>query len=112
MSATSSTGALCEPAGQFPSSSLFRFGHESSGAAGEWSVEWKLTRNCSYGTSRLLCFCFTLCGLSLGVASFLWWYGAASDAVRVGRGAGFEHGSLCIRATRPMASGSPCIVIA
>jgi len=59
-----------------PSSNTFRFGHESSGPAGEWAMEWKLKRNCSLAPRQLFGFYLTLCGLSLGVASFFWWYGA------------------------------------
>lgn len=69
MSATSSP----DPS---PSSSLFRFGHESSGSAGEWAVEWKLKRNCSLAPRQLLRFYGVLCALSLAVASFWWWQGA------------------------------------
>ena len=50
-----------------------RFGHESCGAAGEWSVEWKLKRNCSLAPRQLLGFYSVLCGLSLTVASYFWW---------------------------------------
>ncbi len=50
-----------------------RFGHESCGAAGEWSVEWKLKRNCSLAPRQLLGFYTVLCGLSLAVASYFWW---------------------------------------
>jgi uncharacterized membrane protein len=53
-----------------------RFGHESSGAAGEWSVEWKLKRNCSLAPRQLLGWYSSLCVLSLAVASYFWWIGA------------------------------------
>jgi uncharacterized membrane protein len=53
-----------------------RFGHESSGAAGEWTVEWKLKRNCSLAPRQLLVWYFALCALSLSVASYFWWLGA------------------------------------
>ena len=112
MSATSSTGALCEPAGQFPSSSLFRFGHESSGAAGEWSVEWKLKRNCSLAphsgcASASHCAVCRLawrrsCG---GTASLLTPF-ARAEVLAV------SMAVLRMRATWLMASGSPCTVIA
>jgi len=53
-----------------------RFGHESSGAAGEWTVEWKLKRNCSLAPHQLLVWYSSLCALSLAVASYFWWLGA------------------------------------
>jgi uncharacterized membrane protein len=53
-----------------------RFGHESSGAAGEWSAEWKLKRNCSLAPRQLLVWYSSLCALSLAVASYFWWFGA------------------------------------
>jgi uncharacterized membrane protein len=85
MSATSSPDAthasaahdVPDAAGLVPSSSAFRFGHESSGAAGGWAVEWKLKRNCSLAPRQLLGFYFALCGISLAVAAFWWWHGAA-----------------------------------
>lgn len=84
MSATSSpdaTRASTAPsapgvAGLVPSSSVFRFGHELSGAAGDWAVEWKLKRNCSMAPRQLLGFYSALCGISLVVAAFWWWHGA------------------------------------
>lgn len=84
MSATSSPGAPCasqaqiapDAAGLVASSSAFRFGHESSGAAGEWVVEWKLRRNCSLAPRQLLGFYSVLCGISFVVAAFWWWHGA------------------------------------
>jgi uncharacterized membrane protein len=75
MSATTSPGSH-GAFGRFPSSSAFRFGHESSGAAGEWAIEWTLKRNCSLAPRQLLGFYSVLCGLSLAVASFFWWIGA------------------------------------
>ncbi|WP_280154533.1 DUF2244 domain-containing protein [Piscinibacter sp. XHJ-5] len=62
--------------GRSPSVHAYRFGHESSGPAGEWAVEWKLKRNCSLAPRQLLGFYSVLCALSLAVASFFWWYGA------------------------------------
>jgi uncharacterized membrane protein len=59
-----------------PASFALRFGHESSGAAGEWSVEWKLKRNCSMAPRQLLVWYSSLCALSLAVASYFWWLGA------------------------------------
>ena len=53
-----------------------RFGHESSGAAGDWAIEWKLKRNCSLAPRQLLVWYYSLCVLSLAVASFFWWIGA------------------------------------
>jgi uncharacterized membrane protein len=75
MSATTSTGTP-HAVGRSPSVHAYRFGHESSGPAGEWSVEWKLKRNCSLAPRQLLGFYSVLCALSLAVASFFWWYGA------------------------------------
>jgi uncharacterized membrane protein len=75
MSATTSPGTV-SAFGRSPSSNALRFGHESSGAAGEWAIEWKLKRNCSLAPRQLLGFYGVLCGLSLAVASFLWWIGA------------------------------------
>jgi uncharacterized membrane protein len=78
MSATTSPGAprASRSIGPSPSSPVFRFGRESSGASGEWAVEWKLKRNCSMAPRQLLGWYVALCGLSLAVASFLWWQGA------------------------------------
>src|SRR5262245_4505773 len=59
-----------------PSVPAMRFGHESSGAADEWSIEWKLRRNCSLAPRQLLGWYSSLCALSLAVASFSWWRGA------------------------------------
>jgi uncharacterized membrane protein len=59
-----------------PASCPLRFGHESSGAAGEWTVEWNLKRNCSLAPRQLLVWYFALCALSLSVASYFWWLGA------------------------------------
>jgi len=59
-----------------PTTVALRFGHESSGAAGEWSVEWKLKRNCSMAPRQLLVWFSSLCALSLAVASYFWWMGA------------------------------------
>lgn len=53
-----------------------RFGHESSGAAGDWAIEWKLKRNCSLAPRQLLGWYSSLCMLSLAAASFSWWIGA------------------------------------
>jgi len=74
MSATTSPDARV--IGRSSSSPAYRFGHESSGAAGEWKVEWKLKRNCSLAPRQLLGFYSVLCGLSLAVASFFWGFGA------------------------------------
>lgn len=84
MSASGSPDASCAPlassassaVGLVPSSFAFRFGHESSGAAGEWAFEWKLKRNCSLAPRQLLGFYSVLCGISLAVAAFWWWQGA------------------------------------
>jgi uncharacterized membrane protein len=84
MSATSSPDAsrasLAQSAlgavGLVPSPFAFRFGHESSGAEGEWAVEWRLKRNCSLAPRQLLGFYAVLCGISLAVAAFWWWHGA------------------------------------
>lgn len=78
MSATTSPGAprASRSIGPSPSSSAFRFGHASSGSAGEWAVEWKLTRNCSLAPRQLFGWYGALCALSLAVASFWWWQGA------------------------------------
>jgi len=78
MSATTSPGTTraSRSIGPSPSSPAFRFGHESSGSAGEWVVEWKLKRNCSMAPRQLLGWYSVLCGLSLAVASFFWWQGA------------------------------------
>lgn len=59
-----------------PASPVLRFGHASSGAGGEWAVEWKLKRNCSMAPRQLLGFYSVLCVLSLAVATFFWWQGA------------------------------------
>ncbi|HEX6708431.1 MAG TPA: DUF2244 domain-containing protein [Albitalea sp.] len=75
MSATTSPGAP-SAIGRPSSSPAYRFGHESSGAADEWSVEWKLKRNCSLAPRQLLGFYSVLCGLSLAIASFFWAFGA------------------------------------
>jgi uncharacterized membrane protein len=78
MSATTSPGAprASRSIGPSPSSRAFRFGHESTGPAGEWAVEWRLKRNCSMAPRQLLRWYLALCGLSLAVASFFWWHGA------------------------------------
>lgn len=45
-------------------------------SASENGVQWTLRRNCSV-TPAQLCMTFVLlCGVSLGVAGFFWWYGA------------------------------------
>jgi uncharacterized membrane protein len=78
MSATNSLGAFLasrEPKSG-SSSSGFRFGQASSGAGGEWSVEWKLKRNCSLAPRQLFGLYAVLCALSLAIASFFWWVGA------------------------------------
>jgi uncharacterized membrane protein len=59
-----------------PPCTTLRFGHESSGAAGEWTVVWKLKRNCSLAPRQLLVWYSSLCALSLAVASWFWWLGA------------------------------------
>jgi uncharacterized membrane protein len=79
MSATTSPGvsaASGEP-GESLSTPRFRFGRASSGVAGEWAVEWKLKRNCSMAPRQLFGFFSVLCALSLAVAAFFWWFGAA-----------------------------------
>jgi uncharacterized membrane protein len=56
-----------------------RFGHESCGdghGAGDWSIEWKLKKNCSLAPRQLLGWYVALCVLSLAVASVSWWIGA------------------------------------
>jgi uncharacterized membrane protein len=75
MSATTPPGAP-RASGSTALPPAFRFGHEASGPAGEWAVEWKLKRNCSMAPRQLLGFYSVLCAISLGVACFFWWHGA------------------------------------
>ncbi len=63
------------PIGRSAAPIALRFGRES-GAAGEVGIEWLLRRNCSLAPRQLLGFYVALCGLSLGVAAFLWTQGA------------------------------------
>jgi uncharacterized membrane protein len=59
-----------------PSSCVFQFGRECSATGAQWSVEWDIRRNCSLSPRQLLLSYSVLCGLSLAVASVLWWHGA------------------------------------
>jgi uncharacterized membrane protein len=74
MAATSPADAS-PVAGPSPISAALRLGHESTGAGGEWSVQWRLRRNCSLAPRQLLCCYAALCVLSLAVASAFWWAG-------------------------------------
>jgi uncharacterized membrane protein len=59
-----------------------RFGRESTlvgaddPAAGQWSVEWVLKRNCSLAPRHLLWFYVSLCAVSLGIGAVFWAQGA------------------------------------
>lgn len=59
-----------------PQPAGFRFGREKAAeggeAAGQWSVEWLLRRNCSLAPRQLLWFYVSLCALSFGIAAMFW----------------------------------------
>lgn len=55
----------------------WRFGRESDPSGSEWSVEWLLKRNCSMAPQQLLAMFAALCVLSLTIAAYFWWRGAA-----------------------------------
>ena len=52
----------------------FRIGHESPAGSGRggWSIDWRLTRNCSLAPRQLVAFYVSLCVLSLGIAAMFW----------------------------------------
>lgn len=62
--------------GPSPLPTELRLGHESSGAASEWAVQWRLRRNCCLSPRQLLIAYAGLCAVSLGVGSAFWWAGA------------------------------------
>lgn len=62
-------------AGSLPAA--WRFGRESDPSGSEWSVEWLLKRNCSITPGQLFAVFGALCVLSLTIAAFFWWQGAA-----------------------------------
>jgi uncharacterized membrane protein len=62
--------------GRAEASRRFRFGRESGAAAGDWSVDWLLKRNCSMSPRQLLGVYGVFCVLALGIASGFWLHGA------------------------------------
>jgi uncharacterized membrane protein len=55
----------------------FRFGRVlPPPQTGEWSVHWRLKRNCSLAPRQLLNFYFGVCLVSLGIAAGFWLHGA------------------------------------
>lgn len=56
---------------------VWRFGRVSNPSGSEWSVEWLLKRNCSMAPQQVLAAFSALCVLSLTIAAYFWWRGAA-----------------------------------
>lgn len=56
--------------------SVWYFGTESGSGVGDWSVQWKLKRNCSMAPRHLFALFGGLCTLSLLIAGYFWLLGA------------------------------------
>ena len=56
---------------------VWRFGRETDPSVSEWSVEWLLKRNCSMAPKQLFAIFGALCVVSLTIAAYFWWQGAA-----------------------------------